>query len=128
MDDNWSFIENAPPKLDVETNPLPYNNDLWQHPVEEPFLCINSPQFFSFEVKEEFISFVWRGGRISGEYNDPIGVVHWDNAPEFEKIEISNLFNGDILDIYPEIENGNVVLSDIPVGSIPIVIRWIPKA
>ncbi|HCE46330.1 MAG TPA: hypothetical protein DET40_22520 [Lentisphaeria bacterium] len=122
----WSKVASPPAKLNVEINPLPYNSDLWQHPVKEPYLCINAPQFHWFKVGRDMVSFVWRGGRISGEYRDPVGCIEWDNAPDFRRIEMFDLYSGQMLPVNPLVEKGKLILPEVPVGGSPAAIRWMP--
>lgn len=120
-----TFVKDAPPILETEINALPYNDDLWQHPVREPHLCITDPQFFNFAAGKDLVSFLWLGGRINGEYQSPVGQIVWHNAPEFKNIEICDIFTGEKLPLQTITENGNLNIKEVPVGNNPIAIRWI---
>lgn len=123
----WEHIKTSPARLAADINPLPFNNDLWQHPVTEPYLLINSPQCFWFKVGKDVVSFVWKGGRISGEYRDPCGSIEWEDAPEFRRIEMTDLSTGKPLPANPVIENKKLILPDVPVGGSPVAVRWMPS-
>ncbi len=124
---DWRPVAEAPARLNTEINPLPYNNDLWQHPVKEPYLCIESPQIYWFKVGKDVVSFVWKSGRISGEYREPSGSIEWIDAPEFRRIEIIDLNTGLPISATPTIHDGKLILPEIPVGGSPVAIRWTPS-
>ncbi len=127
MSPEWSMIEKAPAVLNVDLNPLPQNQDLWQHPVIEPYLNIASPQIYWFKIGKDIVSFVWRGGRISGEYRDPAGSIEWKGAPQFSRIEMCDLHTGESLPVNTSYDNGKLVLPDVPVGGSPVAVRWTPS-
>lgn len=124
---DWEYLKQPPAELMVDINPLPHSADLWKHPVKEPHICINSPQSYWFITGNDLVCFIWHGGKISGEYCEPIGSMQWDQAPEFRRIEMYNMFTGRYLPCKPAIENGKLIIPEVPVGTSPVAIRWMPS-
>jgi hypothetical protein len=124
----WEHLAAPPARLDVTINPLPCNKDQWQQPPVEPHLRITGPQAHWFIAGDAWVSFVWRAGRLSGEYNDPLGAIVWDDAPQFAGVEMSDLYTGEALPARPSREAGCLVLPDVPVGGSPVAVRWTPKS
>ena len=129
----WKHLPEPPARLDVTIRPLPCNADQWQQPPVERHLQITGPEAHWFTaghaacMGEDWVSFVWRAGRISGEYNDPVGEIVWEGAPKFTKIEMRDLFTGQSLPVRPTREGGRLILPEVPVGGSPVAIRWTPE-
>ncbi|OGV40317.1 MAG: hypothetical protein A2X48_23450 [Lentisphaerae bacterium GWF2_49_21] len=129
LGDSWTHLEKPPANLIVErTNPKPAL--FWQAPAQEPFLRIRSPQAFWFDKGDSILAFVWMGGRIGGEFNDPLGKIIWERPPRIMPVEIRNLVTGEKLPVKlsPPVRSGQfgerIILDEIPVGGAPIAIRW----
>ena len=123
----WKHLPDPPGRLCVEINPLPCNDDEWQQPPIEPHLRITAPQAHWFTAGGAWVSFVWRGGRIGGEYREPVGSIVWDGAPEFRSIEMCDLYANQPLPARTSRDGGRLVLHDVPVGAEPVAIRWAPE-
>jgi hypothetical protein len=121
----WTFEPAPPVRLEVEMKPLPQNQDLWQAPVVEPHLRITAPQLFCFRTGSDLVAIFWRGGRISGEYNDPFGDLVWiGEGRSVQAVAAEDLATGQSLPLQAQAEGGRVRWRDLPVGGTPVAVRW----
>ena len=122
---DWQYVADPPLRLEVPMKPLPQNQDLWQTPVVEPHLRITAPQMFCFRTGADFVTLFWRGGRISGEYNDPLGDLAWTEGGRTVQVTAAeDLVTGQALAASVQNQEGRWRLSDLPVGGHPVAVRW----
>ncbi|OGV40956.1 MAG: hypothetical protein A2X48_11330 [Lentisphaerae bacterium GWF2_49_21] len=127
---DWTYLADAPAELSVQVNGLPATL-YWQKQAEEHFLKITKPQSFWFGKRDEFLCFVWKGGRMNAEYNAPVGKIIWEHAPaNLKALSVEDVVTGEKLALNLEAPRRNgqygmrKIVKDIPVGNNPILVRW----
>ncbi len=86
---------------------------------------------FWFRRKDEYLCFVWKGGRIDGEYNSPVGKIIWEHAPSnLKAVSVEDIVTGEKLPLCLEEPRRNgqygmrKIVRDVPVGGNPVLVRW----
>ncbi len=130
---SWTYLDEAPATLSAEINE-PSASMQWQRLPEEPFLKLNGPEMHWFKTGKELLCFVWKAGRASCEYNQPMGKIIWEHAPAgLSAVSMEDIVTGEKLKVSNEIPNRNgqhgmrKIASGIPVGTNPVLVRWNEK-
>jgi hypothetical protein len=103
----------------------------WQEKPAEPFLEIHEPQHLVFRTGNQFLSFLWLGGRSPGESAPRHVSLFWTKAGcRPAELEILDLISGESRKVVarPPTKSGmdseGLFLSDLPLTENVIAIRW----
>lgn len=121
MGPEWVHLPDAADAaLSCDIKPMPVNADLWQQPVQEPFLVHAGPELHRFRTPERELAFAWRAGRAEGELQAPLAELR---IPAAADITVVDLVTGASIGRVEAADGGSVV-HDLPLGANPIAVSW----
>jgi hypothetical protein len=125
---DWQYLQTPPAGFQL-TSPLPSSGDPASlSPLAATWVKIDGPQVYWFRVGEDYVSILWRAGWRHEDFNPARGSITWQGAPAGLTVQIQDLISGETLTPKLTRSGNTLTVSDLPVGSSAIAVRWIGAA